>query len=81
MAQASHRFRGHVHEGKPKARGNVGRDAAEIRRMALAGAAFFDVAMVQGTCLRNPIFGRINFLLQSPLYWGYPSISVKVEIS
>ena len=54
MAQATHRFRGHVHEGKPKARGNVGRDAAEIRRMALAGAAFFDVAMVQGTCLRNP---------------------------
>ena len=53
-AQAAHSFRGHVHEGNPKARGNVGRDAAEIRRMALAGAAFFDVAMVQGTCLRNP---------------------------
>lgn len=29
---------------------------AEIRRMALAGAAFFDVAMVQGTCLRNPVY-------------------------
>ena len=37
----AHSFRGTCMKAIPKARGNVGRDAAEIRRMALAGAAFF----------------------------------------
>ena len=33
---------------------------AEIRRMALAGAAYLSVAMVQGACLRN-LFTIISF--------------------
>jgi hypothetical protein len=41
-------FHRRVHEGKPKARGVVGRNNTEIRRTALADTAFNSV-VVQGT--------------------------------
>ena len=78
---AAHSFRGTCMKANQKHAVTSDATLAEIRRMALAGAAFLMSRWCKARVCEILFSGHINFLLQSPLYWGYPSISVKVEIS